>query len=181
MLTRVITYTSMTCVGLGSNVFVSILRCFELGKDALPGACRFWWYLTTQGCLITWALLDAISAWNLHPDLDYGLVPGFKILLASFLLFVTFLFDWGLWIYHTFLLATSRTTNEHIFRRNGPVAYLQHVPRKVSAFDQGLLHNMYNICCVKDPGGYKLPPHNQLLQSAQVETLWDNRYYSCCR
>ena len=108
-------------------------------------------------------------------------MPGFKILLVSFLLFAAFLFDSGLWIYHSFLLATGRTTNEHIYRRNGPVAYLQHVPRKVSAFDEGILQNLYHICCLKDPGGYKMPPHDQLLQSAQVETVWDNRYYSCCR
>ena len=133
--------------------------------------------------LITWALLDAISAWNLHPDLDHGLLPGFWILLASLLLFITFLFDWGLWVYHTFLLATGRTTNEHIYRRNGPVAYLQHVPRKVSAFDKGLLQNVFTICCAnsKDVGKYRLPSVEQLQQTAQTETIWDNRYYSCCR
>ena len=142
---------------------------------------RFWWYLTLQGALITWALIDAISAWNLHPDLDHGVLPGSKILLASFLLFITFLFDWGLWVYHTFLLATGRTTNEHIYRRTGPVAYLQHVPRKVSAFDKGLVQNVYSICCAGDAGPYKLPSTEFLVQSAQVETFWDNRYYSCCR
>lgn len=146
-----------------------------------PLLCRFWYFLTIQGVLATWALLDAISAWNLHPQLTHGLLPGFQVLFASVALFLIFLFDWGLWIFHTFLLATGRTTNEHVYRRNGPVAYLQHVPRKVSAFDQGIVKNVYNVCCARDPVTYRLPPRAQLIESAQIETVWDNRYYSCCR
>ena len=134
-----------------------------------------------QGVLIAWALLDAISAWNLHPELEHGSMPGLQILMASILLFLTFLFDWGLLIFHTFLLATGRTTVEHVYRRNGPVAYLQHVPKKVSAFDEGVMHNVYNICCAKGPHVYRLPPRDQLIETAQKETVWDNRYYSCCR
>ena len=143
--------------------------------------CRFWWFLFIQGILITWALTDAVSAWNLHPDFKEGLIPGFSILLASILLCLTFLFDWGLFLYHSFLLATARTTAEHVYRRNGPVAYLQHVPKKVSAFSQGLCRNVYLACCAPGPALYHLPPREQLLEVAQQETVWDNRYYSCCR
>lgn len=134
-----------------------------------------------QGILIAWGLLDAISAWNLHPQLNHGLLPGVQVMVASTILFLTFLFDWGLWIFHTFLLGTGRTTNEHVYRRNGPVAYLQHVPRKVSAFDQGVVKNVYNACCTTGPVLYRLPPREQLIESAQTETVWDNRFYSCCR
>ena len=143
--------------------------------------CRFWYFLTVQGVLGTWALLDAISAWNLHPQLKHGLLPGFQVFFASVALFLISLFDWGLWIFHTFLLATGRTTNEHVYRRNGPVAYLQHVPRKVSAFDQGIVKNVYNVFCAREAVVYRLPPRAQLIESAQIETVWDNRYYSCCR
>ena len=143
--------------------------------------CRFWYFLTIQGVLGTWALLDAISAWNLHPQLKNGLLPGFQVLFASVALFLICLFDWGLWIFHTFLLATGRTTNEHVYRRNGPVAYLQHVPRKVSAFDQGIVKNVYNVFCAREAVVYRLPPRAQLIESAQIETVWDNKYYSCCR
>ena len=143
--------------------------------------CRFWWYLTVQGVLITWALTDALSAWTLHPEFHQGFMPGFSILVASILLFLTFLFDWGLWAYHSFLLATGRTTAEHVYRRNGPVAYLQHVPKKVSAFSQGVWRNIYLACCATQAVEYHLPPREQLLQAAQQETVWDNRYYSCCR
>lgn len=146
-----------------------------------PLLCRFWYFLTVQGILATWALLDAISAWSLHPQLNHGLLPGFQVLFASVALFLIFLFDWGLWIFHTFLLATGRTTNEHVYRRNGPVAYLQHVPRKVSAFDQGIVKNVYNVFCAREAVIYRLPPRAQLIESAQTETVWDNRYYSCCR
>ncbi|DBB16075.1 TPA: hypothetical protein ACH3X3_003440 [Trebouxia sp. C0006] len=142
---------------------------------------RFWYFLTIQGVLGTWALLDAISAWNLHPQLKNGLLPGFQVLFASVALFLICLFDWGLWIFHTFLLATGRTTNEHVYRRNGPVAYLQHVPRKVSAFDQGIVKNVYNVFCAREAVVYRLPPRAQLIESAQIETVWDNKYYSCCR
>lgn len=143
--------------------------------------CRFWWFLTVQGALITWGLLDAVSAWSLHPQLTHGFMPGFQVFLASVVLVLIFLFDWGLWIFHSFLLATGRTTNEHVYRRNGPVAYLQHVPRKVSAFDEGVVKNVRSICCAQGPGLYKLPPRDELIEAAQIETVWDNRYYSCCR
>ena len=146
-----------------------------------PLLCRFWYFLTIQGILGTWALLDAVSAWNLHPQLKHGLLPGFQVLFASVVLFLICLFDWGLWIFHTFLLATGRTTNEHVYRRNGPVAYLQHVPRKVSAFDQGIVKNVYNVFCAREAVRYRLPPRAQLIESAQIETVWDNKYYSCCR
>ena len=146
-----------------------------------PYCCRFWWFLTVQGVLITWALMDAISAWNLHPELNHGLMPSFQLFLASLILFLAFLFDLGLWLYHTFLLTTGRTTAEHLYRRNGPVVYLQHVPRKVSAFDQGIFANLFQVCCAKGPAIYKLPPKDHLIELAQVETVCDNRYYSCCR
>ena len=142
--------------------------------------CRFWWYLAVQGVLITWALLDAISAWNLHPELNDSFLPGFKILLASGMLFATFLFDWGLLIFHTFLLATGRTTAEHMHRRH-PAAYLQHVPKKISPFSKGLRNNIFDICCAKGPHVYRLPPRDVLVDLAQQETIWDNRYYSCCQ
>lgn len=143
--------------------------------------CRFWWYLLVQGLLITWALADALSAWTLHPEFKSGFMPGISILVASTLLFLTFLFDWGLLAYHSFLLATARTTAEHVYRHNGPVAYLQHVPKKVSAFSQGLWRNLYLACCITEPVAYHLPPREQLLNLSQQESIWDNRYYSCCR
>ena len=76
--------------------------------------------------------------------LDWFLSNGFLI-LAMFVLFLTFIVVSLLFCCHSYLMLTAQTTWEYMSRSR--ISYLKTLSEDVNPFDQGIFCNVYSFLC----------------------------------
>ena len=80
-------------------------------------------------------------------------------------------------IFHTFLVVTNWTTSELLSRRT-KIPYLAQYPEGVNPFDKGCVENVRAFCLAEMDA--TLPSLDEIRERERIETLCNNRFYSCC-
>ena len=81
-----------------------------------------------------------------------------------------------LFLFHTYLISANTTTYEVLARDK--IWYLQVYPAGVNPFNKGILANLRTF--FTEGVERTMPTMTDLEERQSRETLWDNRYYSCC-
>lgn len=100
-------------------------------------------------------------------------------IVVAIVLYCFAIFVLSLWALHTYLILTNQTTWEVSKRYN--ITYLNGVPDHVTPFNHGIKNNIREYCCGAEVNPeYILPTEVEIRDLAEKQTIWNNKYYSCC-
>ncbi|QDZ19534.1 palmitoyltransferase [Chloropicon primus] len=145
------------CIGLGNH------RTFYLFLLAQNVLCAYAGGLNSQ-CFV-----------SRQAQGDWVVANGLPILVAL-VITATLLVLAPLFAFHTYLVLANVTTYEVLAREK--IWYLEAYPPGVNPFDRGAWQNLRSFFCQSLESS--IPTRLELEEARARETIWDNRYYSCC-
>lgn len=164
-----------TCVKKYDHHCVWLGTC--IGERNQRNFCIFLFMETTLLIAFIEALLQGFSpvyrASSMSGWIRYNVLGMFGIAVP--LLFLCLL------IPHFIMQMVFATTNQTSweFFNGSSLPYLADVPDNVHPFSKGPLVNLYLFCLQKHPEQYQLPSKQELFELSSMETIWENKHYSC--
>jgi len=140
----------------------------------------FVWFLFAQSLSAGWATNEASTTLADRAGLGDWFARNFLALVVIVTLGIMSLFVFAMLAHQVYLVITNQTSYEAARRTSIP--YLKRVPENVHPFSEGCPRNVTQFCWVglHKIGSPTLPNEDELLLESKRETLFENRYYSCC-